>query len=97
MNSLLAGAAVVAVASTIAVVLQRRAVHALLYLIVSFFALAVAMLALGAAFTAALEVVVYAGAILVLFVFVVMMIKSEASAPGPRAWVGPAILSLAPA
>ena len=94
MNSLLAGAAVVAVASTIAVVLQRRAVHALLYLIVSFFALAVAMLALGAAFTAALEVVVYAGAILVLFVFVVMMIGVEGPAPRARAWLGPSILSI---
>jgi NADH-quinone oxidoreductase subunit J len=93
MNALLAIAALVAVASTMAVVLQRRAVHALLYLIVSFFALAVAMLSLGAAFAAALEVVVYAGAILVLFVFVVMMIGSEGSAPGPKAWIGPACLS----
>ncbi|MGA2547414.1 MAG: NADH-quinone oxidoreductase subunit J [Rectinemataceae bacterium] len=94
MNALLAIAAVVAVASTAAVVLQRRAVHALLYLIVSFFALAVAMLALGAAFAAALEVVVYAGAILVLFVFVVMMIGVEGPVPGARAWLGPVILSI---
>jgi NADH-quinone oxidoreductase subunit J len=70
-----------------------------IYLIVSFFALAVAMLALGAAFAAALEVVVYAGAILVLFVFVVMMIgpegpASRARAPGLRGWIGPSILSL---
>jgi NADH-quinone oxidoreductase subunit J len=93
MNPLLAIAAFVAVASTTAVVLQRRAVHALLYLIVSFFALAVAMLALGAAFAAALEVVVYAGAILVLFVFVVMMIGAEGPLPGPKAWLGPVILS----
>ena len=94
MNALLAIAALVAVASTMAMVLQRRAVHALLYLIVSFFALAVAMLSLGAAFAAALEVVVYAGAILVLFVFVVMMIGSEGPVPGPKAWIGPACLSV---
>lgn len=94
MSSLLAIAAVVAVASTTAVVLQRRAVHALLYLIVSFFSLAVAMLALGAAFAAALEVVVYAGAILVLFVFVVMMIGAEGPPPGVKAWIGPACLSI---
>ena len=94
LNALLAIAALVAVASTAAVVVQRRAVHALLYLIVSFFALAVAMLALGAAFAAALEVVVYAGAILVLFVFVVMMIGVEGPAPGARAWLGPVILSV---
>jgi NADH-quinone oxidoreductase subunit J len=93
-SALLAIAAFVAVASTTAVVLQRRAVHALLYLIVSFFALAVAMLALGAAFAAALEVVVYAGAILVLFVFVVMMIGAEGPIPGPRAWIGPVCLSI---
>jgi NADH-quinone oxidoreductase subunit J len=99
MNALLAGAGLVAVASTLAVVLQRKAVHALLYLIVSFFALAVAMLALGAAFAAALEVVVYAGAILVLFVFVVMMLGSgdpsrPAAGTGLRAWIGPSLLSL---
>jgi NADH-quinone oxidoreductase subunit J len=99
MSGLLIGAAAVAVASTVAVVVQRRAVHALLYLIVSFFALAVAMLALGAAFAAALEVVVYAGAILVLFVFVVMMLGTEGTAPkamdpGLRGWIGPSILSL---
>ena len=94
MNALLAIAAVVALASTLAVVVQRRAVHALLYLIVSFFSLAVAMLALGAAFAAALEVVVYAGAILVLFVFVLMMLGSDGPLPGIRAWIGPTILSL---
>ena len=94
MNVLLAIAAFVAVVSTLAVILQRTAVHALLYLIVSFFALAVAMLALGAAFAAALEVVVYAGAILVLFVFVVMMIGSEGPLPGSKAWIGPALLSI---
>ena len=99
MNVLLVGAALVAVASTVAVVLQRRAVHALLYLIVSFFSLAVAMLSLGAAFAAALEVVVYAGAILILFVFVVMMLGTEGSspaslAPATASWIGPAILSI---
>jgi NADH-quinone oxidoreductase subunit J len=93
MSPLLLGSAVIAVASTIAVVLQRRAVHALLYLIVSFFALAAAMLALGAAFAAALEVVIYAGAVLVLFVFVIMMIRPEGTAPRARVWIGPAGLS----
>lgn len=94
MSAFLAVASAVAVVSTLAVVLQRKAVHALLYLIVSFFALASAMLALGAAFAAALEVVVYAGAILVLFVFVVMMIGAEGPLPSLRAWIGPALLSL---
>jgi len=94
MNPVLAVSAAVAVASTVAVVIQRKAVHALLYLIVSFFALAVAMLALGAAFAAALEVVVYAGAILVLFVFVLMMIGVEGPVPSLRAWLFPALLAI---
>jgi NADH-quinone oxidoreductase subunit J len=92
-NALLYLAGAVAIVATVAVVLQRKAVHALLYLIVSFFALAMSMLALGAAFAAALEVLVYAGAILVLFVFVVMMLGAEGSAPRARAWIGPALLS----
>jgi NADH-quinone oxidoreductase subunit J len=93
MSALLLASALVAVASTIEVVLQRRAVHALLYLIVSFFALAAAMLALGAAFAAALEVVVYAGAVLVLFVFIIMMIKPQGPSWRARIWIGPVALS----
>ena len=46
-------------------------VHALLYLIVSLLAVAVVFYVIGAPFVAALEVIIYAGAIMVLFVFVV--------------------------
>jgi len=95
METVLAGAGAVAVAATALVFVQREAVHALLYLIVSLFALAVSMLALGAAFVAALEVIVYAGAIMVLFVFVVMMIGSRGPKVGFKAWIGPALLSCA--
>ena len=49
--------------------------HALLYLIVSLLAVAVVFYTLGAPFIAALEVIIYAGAIMVLFVFVVMMLN----------------------
>jgi NADH-quinone oxidoreductase subunit J len=94
METVLAGAGVIAVAATALVFVQREAVHALLYLIVSLFALAVSMLALGAAFVAALEVIVYAGAIMVLFVFVVMMIGSKSPRVPLRAWVGPALLAV---
>ena len=52
-----------------------NAVHALLYLIVSLLAVAVVFYVLGAPFVAALEVIIYAGAIMVLFVFVVMMLN----------------------
>jgi NADH-quinone oxidoreductase subunit J len=95
METVLAGAGAIAVAATALVFLQREAVHALLYLIVSLFALAVSMLALGAAFVAALEVIVYAGAIMVLFVFVVMMIGSRSAPVGLKAWIGPALLAAA--
>lgn len=87
-------AAAVATASTFMVIISTNAVHALLYLIVSFLALAVDMYLIGAPFAAALEVIVYAGAIVVLFVFVVMMLNvGDAEAQERqwfswRAWIG---------
>src|SRR5699024_10321986 len=70
-------AAIVAATSTLRVVLHTNAVRALLYLVVSLLAVAVAFYTLGAPFAAALEVIVYAGAIMVLFVFVVMMLNLD--------------------
>ena len=94
----LAGA--VAIASTIMVIVELSAMHALLYLIVSLLAIAVVFYVLGAPFAAALEVIIYAGAIMVLFVFVLMMLNLGQSAIvqerdwlSPSAWVGPALLS----
>ena len=89
--------AAVAAAATVLVILQRNAVHALLYLILSLLAVAVVFYTLGAPFVAALEVVVYAGAVMVLFVFVVMMLNVGAerrTALRPRAWLVPALLAL---
>jgi NADH-quinone oxidoreductase subunit J len=93
-------AAAVAIASTIMVITRLNAVHALLYLIVSLLAVAVIFFALGAPFVAALEVIVYAGAIVVLFVFVLMMLNLGQAAIAqerrwvqPRMWIGPAILA----
>ncbi|HET7839452.1 MAG TPA: NADH-quinone oxidoreductase subunit J, partial [Rectinemataceae bacterium] len=94
MNTAFVVAGLVAIVSTLMVIVQRNAVHALLYLIVSLFALAVTMFLLGAPFVAALEVIVYAGAIMVLFVFVVMMIGAESSRVESRAWIGPSLLGL---
>jgi len=94
-------AALVALISTVIVITRTNAVHALLYLIVSLLAVSVIFFALGAPFVAALEVVVYAGAIMVLFIFVMMMLNlGEESARQERQWlspgmyVGPAALSL---
>jgi len=93
-------ASIVAVIATVMVITGLNTIHALLYFVVSLLAVAVVFYILGAPFIAALEVIIYAGAIVVLFVFVVMMLNigKEAVAQErqwltPRIWVGPAILS----
>ena len=68
-------AAMIAVLSTLMVVLSRNPVHALLFLALSFQAMAVIFYLMGAPFIAALEVIIYAGAIMVLFIFTVMLIN----------------------
>jgi len=85
--------ALVAVAATAMVITRRNAVHALLYLVVSLLAVAVIMYILGGPFVAALEVIIYAGAIMVLFVFVVMLIGHENVAVPPTSWIGPSLLA----
>ena len=64
----------VAVASAIAMLMQRNAVHAALLLIVNFFCISVFYLLLDAPFLFAVQVIVYAGAIMVLFLFVIMLL-----------------------
>jgi NADH-quinone oxidoreductase subunit J len=93
--------AAVALLSTLMVVTRPSAVHALLYLIVSLLAIAVIFFVLGAPFVAALEVIIYAGAIMVLFIFVVMMLNVSPGTAEPldrrvsrRAWIGPGLLGL---
>jgi NADH-quinone oxidoreductase subunit J len=94
-------AGIVAVIATLLAITRRHAVHALLYLVVSLLAIAVDFYVLGAAFVAALEVMIYAGAIMVLFVFVVMMLNVAEHAMEverewlrPRNWYGPSVLAL---
>ncbi|HUX10856.1 MAG TPA: NADH-quinone oxidoreductase subunit J [Terriglobia bacterium] len=93
-------AAIVAITSTVLAITRLSAVHALLYLIVSLLSVAVVFYVLGAPFIAALEVIIYAGAIMVLFVFVVMMLNlGKATTDRERQWqrggmwVGPSILA----
>jgi NADH-quinone oxidoreductase subunit J len=64
----------VAVGSAIAMLLMRNAVHAALLLIVNFFCLSVMYLLLDAPFLFAVQIIVYAGAIMVLFLFVIMLL-----------------------
>ena len=95
MTALFYIAAAVAVVATLLVVTRINLVHALLYLVVSLFAVAVIFFTLGAPFVAALEVIVYAGAIMMLFIFAVMLLNVRADeqlrVPG-RAWIGPVVL-----
>ena len=91
--------AITATVATILAITRRHAVHALLYLIVSLLAIAVVFYVIGAPFIAALELIIYAGAIMVLFVFVVMMLNlgdvarnKEAEWLRPRVWIGPIVL-----
>ena len=93
-------AAAIAVLSTIMVITRYNIIHALLYLVVSFLAIAVVFFVLGAPYMAALEIIIYAGAIVVLIIFVIMMLnlKEEAARQErawvkPAVWVGPSILS----
>jgi NADH-quinone oxidoreductase subunit J len=64
----------ISVGSAIAMLVQRNAIHAALFLIVNFFTLAVFYLVLGAPFLFAVQIIVYAGAIMVLFLFVIMLL-----------------------
>jgi NADH-quinone oxidoreductase subunit J len=66
-----------AVAASLAVVLQRNAMHSVLLLIVSFGALAGLYIGLDAPFAAAIQIIIYAGAIMVLFLFVVMLLNAH--------------------
>ena len=68
-------ASVLALSATILALTRSNATHALIYLIVSLLAVAVLFFLMGAPFAAALEIVIYAGAIMVLFVFVIMMLN----------------------
>ncbi|MBJ3814396.1 NADH-quinone oxidoreductase subunit J [Shimwellia pseudoproteus] len=90
----------VAILATLRVITHTNPVHALLYLIVSLLAIAGVFFALGAYFAGALEIIVYAGAIMVLFVFVVMMlnlgnsvVEQERQWLKPQLWIGPGLLS----
>ncbi len=94
MNVAFALGAVVAVTATLLMITRKDPVHALLYFVVSLLASAVVMFVLGAAFVAALEVIVYAGAIMVLFVFVVMLIGPERIPIPGKSWIGPTVLSV---
>ena len=67
--------AAVTLGSTALAVTRRNVMHAIIYLVLSFFGTALLFFLLGAPFLAALEVIIYAGAIMVLFLFIIMMLE----------------------
>ena len=89
---ILAGVTVIA---TLYAISARQSVHAIVYLVTSFFALAAIFFLLGAPMVAVFEVIIYAGAIMVLFMFVIMMLDlghpERAGRPTLRDW-WPALL-----
>lgn len=100
MTELFYASAVIAVISALMVVTRANAMHALLYLVLLFLAIASLFFTLGAPFLAALQIIVYAGAIMVLFVFAVMMLnlskeaeREEKGRLGGLIWVLPGVLA----
>jgi NADH-quinone oxidoreductase subunit J len=99
MNNLFYISAFVAIISSLMVITRRNAIHALLYLVLSLLSIAGIFYTLGAAYAAILEIIIYAGAIVILFVFVVMMlnvnqnVKEEKQNTKLKYWIIPAILS----
>lgn len=93
-------AAAITLASAALTVTATNAVHGLLYLVVTMMALALIFFLLGSSFAAALQIIVYAGAVMVLFVFVTMMLHQgqksldqEAQLYSPAKSYGPMILA----
>ena len=70
------------VASALLVVLNRHPIYSALYLVLTFLGLSIFFLQLNAPFLAAVQVIVYAGAIMVLFLFVIMLLGEDKPLPG---------------
>ena len=93
MNEVFYISATVALVSTLAAITGVNAIHSLLYLIVSFLAIALVFFTLGAPVIAALEVIIYAGTIMVLFVFVIMILNlGRESVEQEKRWLSPGTL-----
>ncbi len=85
--------ALVTLGSALLVITRKQPISSVMYLVLTFFCLAMLYVMLGATFLAAMQVIVYAGAIMVLFIFVVMMLNTGQSAhwefkAAARRWLG---------
>lgn len=87
--------AVTTLAATFMCITRANPVHAVIYLVNALFSLALIFYLLGAPLVAAWEVIIYAGAIMVLFLFIIMMLEltpdEDRPGPGWRRW-GPVLV-----
>jgi NADH-quinone oxidoreductase subunit J len=81
--------ALIAIVSAVGLVVKKNPIHGALFLVTNLGAVAVMYLMLGAEFLAVAQVIVYAGAIMVLFVFAIMVLipGKEETGPDPRRWL----------
>jgi NADH-quinone oxidoreductase subunit J len=94
-TALFLGLAIVAVWSAACMLLSRSSVYSALFLVLNFMTVAVLFLLLNAAFIALVQVTVYAGAIMVLFLFVIMLLGAERVEAQPSlAWQAPVAVAL---
>src|ERR671918_2969272 len=89
--------ALIAVATALGMLLSRNAIYSALFLVLNFVTVAVFFLLLGAPFIAMVQITVYAGAIMVLFLFVIMLLGAEAipGRPNWRKFIFPILLAVA--
>jgi NADH-quinone oxidoreductase subunit J len=87
--------ALLAAATAVAMLASRSAVYSALFLVLNLVTVAILYLLLNAAFIAMVQVTVYAGAIMVLFLFVIMLLGGQQAAVGPDLpWQRPVSLAL---
>jgi NADH-quinone oxidoreductase subunit J len=87
----------IAIATALGMLLSRNAIYSALFLVLNFVTVAVFFLLLGAPFIAMVQITVYAGAIMVLFLFVIMLLGAEAipGRPNWRKFIFPILLAVA--
>ena len=78
--------AIVAIAASVLMVTRKDPIHSALWMIVTFFAMSVIYLLLDAQFIAVAQIMVYAGAIMMLILFVIMLVQMEKGGKGDR-WI----------
>jgi NADH-quinone oxidoreductase subunit J len=88
--------ALVAISTALGMLMSRNAIYSALFLVLNFMTVAVFYLLLGAPFIAMSQVTVYAGAIMVLFLFVIMLLGAEAipNRPNWRSFIVPVLLAV---